>query len=131
MTHPEPHLGVTPVNPGLPFLVPPPTAQVCLPLLHTSVPFSSSFLECRPVLSNELTESYQKSGVAVGGSLFCVTRTVLDTAKALGKYLSTELKMVCEGTSLVVQWLRIRLPMQGMWVPPLVGELRSHMPWGN
>ena len=32
------------------------------------------------------------------------------------------------GTSLVVQWLRICLPMQGMWVWPLVGELRSHMP---
>ena len=34
-------------------------------------------------------------------------------------------------TSLVVQWLRIRLPMQGMRVPFLVGELRSHMPRGN
>ena len=35
------------------------------------------------------------------------------------------------GTSLVVQWLRIRLPMQGTWVPSLVGELRSHILWGN
>ena len=26
------------------------------------------------------------------------------------------------------QWLRIRLPMQGTWVPSLVGELRSCMP---
>ena len=31
------------------------------------------------------------------------------------------------GTSLVVQWLRLHLPMQGSWVQPLVGELRSHM----
>ena len=31
-------------------------------------------------------------------------------------------------TSLVVQWLRICLPVQGMWVQSLVGELRSHMP---
>ena len=30
-------------------------------------------------------------------------------------------------TSLVVQWLRICLPMQGMWVWFLVGEMRSHM----
>ena len=30
-------------------------------------------------------------------------------------------------TSLVVQWLRICLPVQGMWVQSLVGELRSHM----
>ena len=35
------------------------------------------------------------------------------------------------GTSLVVQWLRIRTPMQGTQVRSLVGELRSHMPWGN
>ena len=35
------------------------------------------------------------------------------------------------GTSLVVQWLRIHLPMQEMWVQSLVGELRSHMLQGN
>ena len=35
------------------------------------------------------------------------------------------------GTSLVVQWWRIRLPMQGTPVQSLVRELRSHMPWGN
>ena len=29
------------------------------------------------------------------------------------------------GTSVVVQWLRIRLPMQGMQVRSLVGELRE------
>ena len=31
------------------------------------------------------------------------------------------------GTSLVVRWLRIHLPMQGTRVRSLVGELRSHM----
>ena len=35
------------------------------------------------------------------------------------------------GTSLVVQWLRIYLPMQGSQVWSLLGELRSHMLWGN
>ena len=35
------------------------------------------------------------------------------------------------GTSLMVQWLRIRLPMQGTRVQSLVGELRSHMPRGQ
>ena len=34
-------------------------------------------------------------------------------------------------TSLVVQWLRLRLPVQGAWVKSVVGELRSYMPWGN
>ena len=31
---------------------------------------------------------------------------------------------------LVVQWLRIHLPMQGMQVQSLVGELGYHMLWG-
>ena len=35
------------------------------------------------------------------------------------------------GTSLVVQWLRIHLPMQGTGVRSMVGELRSHMPCGQ
>ena len=35
------------------------------------------------------------------------------------------------GTSLVVQWLRICLSMQGVWVRSLVGELGSHMPHGQ
>ena len=30
-------------------------------------------------------------------------------------------------TSPVVQWLQTVLPMQGVWVQPLVKELRSHM----
>ena len=34
-------------------------------------------------------------------------------------------------SSLVAPWLRICLLMQGTWVWPLVGELRSHMLWGN
>ena len=35
------------------------------------------------------------------------------------------------GTSRVVQWFRICLPMQRTWVLSLFGELRSHMPQGN
>ena len=35
------------------------------------------------------------------------------------------------GTSLVVQWLRICLPMETMQVRPLVRELSSHMPCGK
>jgi len=33
-------------------------------------------------------------------------------------------------TSLEVQWLRLLLPTQGMQVQSLVGELRSHIPYG-
>ena len=32
----------------------------------------------------------------------------------------------CRGTSLVVQWLRICLPVKGTWVQSLVGEDSTH-----
>ena len=41
------------------------------------------------------------------------------------------MKIPFGGTFLVVQWLRIHLPTQGMQVQSLAGELRSHMPYGN
>ena len=44
---------------------------------------------------------------------------------------STVFKKREERTSLGVQWLRIFLLMQGMWVLSLAGELRSHMPRGQ
>ena len=34
-------------------------------------------------------------------------------------------------TTLMAQWLRICLAMQGMWVWPLIGETGSHMLWGS
>ena len=34
----------------------------------------------------------------------------------------------CPGTSVAVQWLRLHLPLQMLWVRSLVGELGSHMP---
>ena len=42
-----------------------------------------------------------------------------------------EVKLTWRGTSLVVQWLRICLTMQGMKVQSLVQELRSHMTQNN
>ena len=38
---------------------------------------------------------------------------------------------VVMGTSLVVQWLRIYLPILGMWVLSLSRKLRFHIPLGN
>ena len=39
-----------------------------------------------------------------------------------------KLKNDKSGTSLVVQWLRLHLPLKGVWVQHLVRKLRSHMP---
>ena len=47
------------------------------------------------------------------------------------KQQQSRMKNIPGGTSLVVQWLRPHLPMQGMKVQSLVGELRSHMPRGQ
>ena len=41
------------------------------------------------------------------------------------------IQYVFVGTSLAVQWLRFHLPMKGVQVQSLVGELRSHMPQGQ
>ena len=35
------------------------------------------------------------------------------------------------GNPLAVQWLRLSLPMQGVWIRSLVRELRSHVPHGQ
>ena len=40
-------------------------------------------------------------------------------------------KQKASGTSLVVQWLRVCLPVLGMQVQPLILELRFHMPWST
>ena len=56
------------------------------------------------------------------------TYFMLDTLQLKKK---TELKNIKWGTSLVVQWLRICLAMQGMQVQSLVRELRFHMPQSN
>ena len=46
-------------------------------------------------------------------------------------FIHSKKKYIYLGTSLAVQWLRLPLPMQGVWVWSLVGELRSHMPHGQ
>ena len=53
-----------------------------------------------------------------------------ENSKQKGEYTRT-FKIKTTGASLVVEWLRICLPMQGTLVQSLVGELRSTMPWGN
>ena len=35
------------------------------------------------------------------------------------------------GTFLVVQWLRLHLPVQGVWIWSLNKELGFYMPWGQ
>ena len=39
--------------------------------------------------------------------------------------------MILLGTSVIVQWLRLHLPIQEVQVPSLARELRSHMPRGQ
>ena len=62
----------------------------------------------------------------------------LNPNTCFGQIISPTLQSYCGGslkvsigTSQVVQWLTIHLPMQGRRVPSLVGDLRSHLLWGN
>ena len=50
----------------------------------------------------------------------------LCTERRIGMRLKIE-KINEVGTSLVVQWLRLKFLMPGTWVHSLTGELRSHM----
>ena len=62
--------------------------------------------------------------------LFCSSSNLI-LALWPSPFLHVYKNPVRAGTSQVVQWLRIRLPMKGTWVLSLVGQLRSHVPWGN
>ena len=51
--------------------------------------------------------------------LACISKTDTSSSKFLSR-----------GSSRVVKWLLFHLPMQGVWVLSLAGQLKSHMPQG-
>ena len=57
----------------------------------------------------------------------------MGVSKSLGYDLDPEQQQQKDlrGTPLVVQWLRLYLPMQGFWVRSLVGKLRCRVPQGQ
>ena len=61
------------------------------------------------------------------GSAFRGLRDALGTQFLLEKRI-THGKLPTGGTSLVAQQLRFHLPMWGVWVQSLLGDLRSYMP---
>ena len=68
-------------------------------------------------------------------SIFCISKTIF---LALFRLWGTAtfchfdlFKSLVIRTYVVVQWLRIHLPMHETPVPYVVRELRSHMPRGN
>lgn len=69
--------------------------------------------------------------------LYCHTKLLRKDGKVLaemnrkrvewGKFKKKKISQVVR-TSLMAQRLRFYLPMQGVWISPLVGELKSHKP---
>ena len=55
----------------------------------------------------------------------------IEWKQVFAQNLEGRFKSLLPGTSLMVQWSRIHLPVQEMRVPTLLRELRSCMPWGN
>ena len=60
------------------------------------------------------------------GLFSCLLKGETQTVSTSCPHL-VQLQKLKAGTSLVVQWLKLQLPMQGAWVQSLVRELRSHM----
>ena len=67
----------------------------------------------RCVCSDSIVVSSHRGGLVMGLSL---------------EFQEIWVQISSSGTSLVAQWLRIRLAMQGMQVRFLFGQLRSHVP---
>ena len=49
----------------------------------------------------------------------------------ISKIDTSSSKFLSRGSSLMVKWLLVHLPMQGVWVLSLAGQLKSHMPQGQ
>ena len=58
----------------------------------------------------------------------CTMELTLDKSRSFKSIFETMSKKIDRQATLVVQWLRIHLAMQGIQVRPLVRELISHMP---
>ena len=63
---------------------------------------------------------------AVAGFLLPIMSS--SSTQQVGGSFTFELLKVLLGLPLVVQWLRLHLPLQGVWVWSPVGELRFYMP---
>ena len=84
-------------------------------LIYTNLTYNQ---DLDPSLKN-----FQK-GSALGIAIALQSSTISLESNALSYFLRS--RSMDKGTSLVVQWLRICLPVQGTRVQSQVGELRSY-----
>ena len=109
-----------------------PTVDICW-LAHLFKPsLSSYFFPCSRTYNGLLLGNHIKSKDCKIGDQLSVSVVSLPF---FNKWGALDLGRSCGaskgragGTCLVVQWLRLCLPMQGVQVPSLVEELRFHMP---
>ena len=64
-------------------------------------------------------------------SVFFILKEKIRTVEENVTQLSVEIETNLRGISLVAQWLRLCLPLQGVWVWSLVRQLGSRMPHGQ
>ena len=83
-------------------------------------------MEISPYFISKISKMYQIYELA-----HYVRNAVISCLGDSGEKTLEDKKDQWMGTSPVVKWLGIHLPMQGTWVQPLAGKLRSHMPWSN
>ena len=71
-------------------------------------------------------------GQNVSGLAICsLSQTQMSLLSLICLNGKQHLETICHGTSLVDQWLRLHLPMQGVQVQFLAREIRSHMACGQ
>ena len=100
----------------------------------SSINFTESFIYFRYYLSlsymnNVVVRCLSEFWLSDLG-LYFVGNTSLLQRKQIYSHHAGVIKHMVQGL-LAVQWLRIRLPMEGMQIQSLIRELRSHMPRGN
>ena len=97
-------------------------------LSHMEYSFWYSCIEIDPVPYLFLVWCWQRPKVPVPKMEMFLESSTLGSypSTVISKVYNLALQMWIMGTSLAVQWLRLHLPVQEVWVWFLVGELDSH-----
>ena len=95
--------------------------QSVTPSNHLIPSFAAPFSSC--------PQSFPASGSFPMSWLFASGGQSMHAASVSSLRQRQHLRNTAPGASLLVQWLRLHLPMPGVWVQLLLGELRSHLPY--
>ena len=91
----------------------------------------ASILRCSAFFIVQLTHPYMTTGKTIALTRLTFVTKVRETNITLSSNFPPLIYFEFEAKSLVIQWLRICLPKQGIWVQSLIREIKSRMPQGS